>query len=86
MPSIIKGGMNAVKQAQIPIQQTGRAVMSLRGRFVSCRFFGANRRGAGDLGQSGFLWLSGICWWRFNVRRHYRYLHDGNANRAHALE
>ncbi|MES2823014.1 MAG: rhodanese-like domain-containing protein [Pseudomonadota bacterium] len=29
MLSIIEGGMNAVKQAQIPIQQTGRPVMSL---------------------------------------------------------
>lgn len=58
---IIEGGMNAVRDAQIPLQQTGKAVMSLERQVrIAAGFLVLIGAILGFLVSSGFFVLSGF--------------------------
>lgn len=58
---IIEGGINALRDAQIPLQQSGKAVMSLERQVrIAAGFLVFSGVLLGSLVNPGFYWLSGF--------------------------
>lgn len=58
---IVEGGINALRDAQIPLQQSGKAVMSLERQVrIAAGFLVFSGVLLGSLFNPGFYWLSGF--------------------------